>query len=65
MSGKAAIDRTAIEQRLRSRGLRMPAEDLEPFAELVAMLDAAAEVVRAPLPVAAEPANVLMLPRTS
>jgi hypothetical protein len=43
----------------------MPAEDLEPFAELVAMLDAAAEAVRAPLPVAAEPANVLMLPRTS
>jgi hypothetical protein len=43
----------------------MPAEDLEPFAELVAMLDTAAEAVRAPLPVTAEPANVLMLPRAS
>jgi hypothetical protein len=64
MNGKPVIDRAAVEQRLRSRGLRMPAEDLQPFAELVAMLDAAADTVRAPLPVSAEPANVLRLPRS-
>ena len=52
-----------IEDRLRAIGLTMPAEDLVPLSELVGMLDLAAEVLRAPLPVSAEPANVLVLPR--
>ena len=52
-----------IEDRLRAIDLRMPPEDLAPLAALVGMLDLAAEVLRAPLPVSAEPANVLVLPR--
>jgi hypothetical protein len=51
----------SMEDRLRARGLRMPPEDLVPFTELVVALDEAAETVRAPLPVSAEPAGVLRL----
>ncbi|MBP0445919.1 hypothetical protein J8J14_14170 [Roseomonas sp. SSH11] len=60
MSGQ---DIALLEKRLQAIGLRLPAGDLGPLAELVAMLDEAGQIVRAPLPVSAEPAPVLVLPR--
>jgi hypothetical protein len=63
MSAEAAMETGSFEERLRARGLRIPAEDLGPLAELVAGLDDAAEAVRSPLPVSAEPAILLVLPR--
>ena len=51
-----------MEARLRARLPGLAAEDIAPVAALVAMLDAAAETLRAPLPVSAEPAGILVLP---
>ena len=50
------------EARIRARLPAMAEEDIAPLAALVAMLDEAAEALRAPLPVSAEPAAVLVLP---
>ncbi|MFH5926946.1 hypothetical protein [Roseomonas xinghualingensis] len=64
MSGETVMERPRLEERLHACGLRLPPEDLAPLDELITILDQAAEVVRAPLPVSAEPANVLVLPHT-
>jgi len=61
MSGKTVLDPAGLEERLRALKLRLAPEDLVPLGEMIVMLEEAAEVVRAPLPVSAEPANVLVL----
>ena len=53
----------SLEERLRARALRLPADENAAMAEIVATLDDAARAVRAPLPVSAEPAAAMRLPR--
>jgi len=53
----------SMTERLRVQGLRLPPGEEEAMAVVLATLEAAAEAVRAPLPVSAEPAAVLILPK--